>query len=372
VVVIVGGGAAGASTAIGLARRRLTPIVIEAERGPAFKIGECLPPNANPLLEMLGIKEKLSEAHLPSYGNRAAWGAPTPFERNFLFSPDGSGWHLDRLKFEALLAATAREAGADWRYGWRLSGCYRNKSGWSLTARNSSDEAQLEADFIVDATGRSRRIARQLGVQHIQYDRLIGTAVLLKSQNQTPYKDSFTLVEAVESGWWYSALLPCGGLMVIYMTDSDLIDHAALQRKEEWLRLLKQASLTLQRVEEGGYLPATEPQIYPAGSARLGQITGERWLAVGDAAAAYDPLSSYGISAAIGGGFHAASAIADFLLGGTNALSSYSAVIDQAYARYLMMNYGYYGLERRWPDKPFWQRRHQPEIQSKIYAPRST
>jgi flavin-dependent dehydrogenase len=362
VVVIVGGGPAGASTAIGLARRGLMPIVIEAEQGPTFKIGECLPPNANPLLELLGIKEKLRDAHLPSYGNRAAWGASTPFERDFLFSPHGSGWHLDRLKFEALLATTAREAGADWRYGWRLTRCSKNKSGWSLTVRNSSHEAALEADFIVDATGRSRRIARQLGVRHIQYDRLIGTAVLLKSRTEAPYKDSFTLVEAVESGWWYSALLPGDGLMVIYMTDSDLIEHAVLQQKEDWLYLLKQTELTLQRVKDGGYIPSTEPHIYPASSARLSQITGERWLAVGDAAAAYDPLSSYGISAAIGGGFHAASAIADFLPGNVDALSSYSRVIDRAYAQYLVMNYGYYGLERRWLDKQFWQRRHRLEV----------
>lgn len=362
VVVIIGGGPAGASTAIGLARRKLIPIVIEAERGPAFKIGECLPPNANPLLEMLGIKEKLCDDHLPSYGTRAAWGSQSPFERDFLFSPDGPGWHLDRLKFEALLAQTARETGADWRYGWRVTACSRNKSGWVLTVRNSSAEATLEADFIVDATGRARRIARQLGVRQIQYDKLIGTAVLLESQNQSPCKDSFTLVEAVESGWWYSALLPGGGLMVIYMTDSDLIDHSILQQTEDWLPLLNEAPRTLRRVSDGGYVPATEPHIYPAGSARLSRITGERWLAVGDAAAAYDPLSSYGITAAMGAGYHAASAIADFLSDNRDALSSYTATMDEAYARYLIMNYGYYQLEQRWPDKQFWRRRHKTEV----------
>jgi flavin-dependent dehydrogenase len=336
--------------------------VLEAERGATFKIGESLPPNANPLLELLGIREKLSDGHTPAHGTRAVWGSPEPFERDFLFSPHGAGWHLDRLKFEEMLASVAREAGADWRYGWRVVACAGNKSGWSLKVRHSSGEAELEADFIVDATGRSRRLARQLGVRQIQYDRLIGTAVLLKTEDHVTHSDSFTMVEAVASGWWYSALLPEGSLMAVYMTDSDLIEHATLRRLEDWLSLLKEAIVTSRRIDEGNYSPATEPRIYPAGSARLSRITGERWLAVGDSAAAYDPLSSYGISAAIGAGYHAGSGIADFLQGDVDALPSYSRMIDRAYARYLMMNYGYYGLERRWPDEQFWRRRHRPEV----------
>jgi flavin-dependent dehydrogenase len=363
VVVIVGGGPAGATTALVLARRGLSPIVLEAEQGASFKIGECLPPNANPLLEHLGIMERLHEgSHLPSYGNCSAWGSSTPVERNFLFGPHGAGWHLDRRKFEETLATTAREAGADWRDGWRLIASSKQKRGWLLKVKNSSSEAELKADFIVDATGRAARLARQLGVRRIRYDRLIGTAALLKSQNCTPFKDSFTLVEAVASGWWYSALLPGGRLMVVYMTDSDLVDHTVLRQKEGWLSLLKETNSTLSRVLDGGYSQTTEPHIYAANSGRISNITGERWLAVGDAAAAYDPLSSYGISAALGGGYHAASAIADFMLGSGDALWLYQRMIDRAYARYLIMNYGYYSLEQRWPAHLFWRRRHQPKF----------
>lgn len=362
VVIIVGGGPAGATTALVLARRGLSTIVLEAEKGPGFKVGECLPPNANPILEHLGIKDKLYDYHLASHGNRAVWGSEKPFERDFLFGPHGAGWHLDRRKFEETLADSAREAGADWRYGWQLTGFFKQKSGWQLTVRNSSGEAELEADFVVDASGRAARFAKGLGARRVRYDRLIGTGVLLKSQKTTPPKDSFTLIEAVDSGWWYSSLLPSNALMVIYMTDSNLADHKTLRQREGWLSLLKKTSHTFVRVRDGGYSTVTEPHIYAANSERISRIAGERWLAVGDAAAAYDPLSSYGISAAMGTGIHAASAIEGFLTGSKEALQAYTRMIDQTYARYLIMNYGYYALEQRWPEKEFWQRRHSPKF----------
>jgi flavin-dependent dehydrogenase len=363
-VIIVGGGPAGAVAATVLARRGLSPIVLEAEGGPSLKVGECLPPNANSLLEYLGIKDKLCDHHLPSYGNRAAWGSASPFERDFIFGPDGTGWHLDRRKFEETLAAIAIEAGADWRYGWRLIKGSKGKSGWRLNVRNPSGQAELEADFVVDATGRAARFARQLGLRRIRYDRLIGIAVLMKSQQTAPGKDSFTLVEAVQTGWWYSSLLPAGQLMVIYMTDSDLVEHKTARQSEAWLSLLKKSSSTFDRVRNGEYIAAGEPYTYPANSERISRLAGERWVAIGDAAAAYDPLSSYGISAAMGSGFYAASAIADSLAGRKDALPKYAGMMDKAYARYLIMNYGYYGLERRWPDSQFWSRRHSPKFES--------
>jgi hypothetical protein len=55
----------------------------------------------------------------------------------------------------------------------------------------------------------------------------------------------------------------------------------------------------------------------------------------------------YGISAALGAGFYAASAILDYFAGRRDALPAFARIIEQAYARYLTVLQETYALERR-------------------------
>jgi flavin-dependent dehydrogenase len=94
----------------------------------------------------------------------------------------------------------------------------------------------------------------------------------------------------------------------------------------------------------------------PAGSSRLDHAAGKGWCAVGDAAAAHDPLSSQGILAALESGRRAGEAISSSAPG---AMAVYDESMSEAYARYLAAWLGYYALEQRWPRHEFWRRRHQ-------------
>jgi flavin-dependent dehydrogenase len=370
-VVIVGGGPAGAAIALALAKRGLSPIILEAHSASQMKVGECLPPTINPLLDHYGLTERLRRrGNLPCHGNRFVWGSNSIEERDFIFGAHGSGWRLDRAAFEDELMQAATEAGACWHYDRRLMACSREKDKpWKLMVSGLEGMETYRADFMVDATGRTARVAGSLGARRVIYDRLIGVAAIFPALSDgdaaaSAEEDSFTLVEAVSSGWWYSSRLPGGKLIAVYMTDGDLLDRAALRSTEGWLAHLNKAKHTVQRVRKYGGGSPTPPRILPAHTVRLTTVAGDGWLAVGDSAVAYDPLASHGIAMAMGSGFHAASSIIDYLSGRSDALRKYERLIDRAFAHYLLMQHDAYLHEQRWPNELFWHRRHAPATES--------
>ena len=360
-VMIVGGGPAGAAVALALARRGLSPIVLESEPGPRLKVGECLPPNINPLLNHFGLTERLRRlGNLASHGNQFIWGSDSIEARDFIFGTAGDGWRLDRQAFEQELMCAAVEEGVRWRGGRRLVQCSRNEHGrFKLLVKGPEGIETYRADFVVDATGRRAQLARLLGARRVVYDRLVGIASYfpgLSCKDASLEEDSFTLVEAVASGWWYSSRLPDGKLIAVYMSDGDLLDRADA-RADSWLALLNEAKFTSARARKyGGGLP-TAPRVLAAHTVRLTRVAGDGWLAAGDSAVGFDPLASHGISMAMGSGFHAAPAIVDYLNGRQEGLRVYERLIDSAFAHYLIMRHDAYLRERRWPHELFWRRR---------------
>jgi hypothetical protein len=86
-------------------------------------------------------------------------------------------------------------------------------------------------------------------------------------------------------------------------------------------------------------------------------VCGDAWIAVGDAASAFDPLSSAGVVKALYSGKLGAFAVLDLLRGVPSGLVRYRQYVEREYAEYLTTRSQFYGRERRWRDSPFWSRR---------------
>ena len=112
-------------------------------------------------------------------------------------------------------------------------------------------------------------------------------------------------------------------------------------------------------LERHGYALADRPRGADAGSARLDRFAGDGWLAAGDAAVAFDPLSSQGILTALYTGMKAGQALAAHLTDDSSALDAYAARLEEIHAAYRRNYAHFYAYERRWADRPFWRRRLQ-------------
>lgn len=368
-VAVAGGGPAGAATALALARagRR----VLLADAGPVgrWRIGEGLPPAAHSLLDELGVLGRLRAGpHRPSFGNVSAWGAGEPRTTDFICRPHGRGYQLDRPCFDAMLRAAAADAGATLREDARLvpaepADDARGKAHVLRLVEGARSTA-VSCRWLVGAGGRSAGMARRLGASRSRTDRLVAFFMPLRAAGDTD-RDGRTLVEAAEQGWWYSALLPSGLRLVAYLSDPDLADRGRLLSTAGLWAQLGQTRLLSALCATHGHAPAGIPRACDASSGRLDRFAGERWLAAGDAALSFDPLSSQGISNALHTGLEGGRAIDAALDGDAGAGARYGAHLAAIHAAYLDHLQAFYGLEDRWPRALFWNRRRAPRAAGK-------
>ncbi len=353
-VLILGGGPAGSATALALRKHapKLSVAIVEASLYESARIGEVLPAIAKTLLEHLGIRAAFEkENHLSVYSTVSAWGEAAAHENHSIFSTSGAGWHLDRRSFDAFLTCQAKLNGATIFLNSRLQTFEKSDGGWLVKL---SDNAEKRTRFIVDATGRRAVFARKNGAAIETGDRLVSfSRFFTMGETRAPE----TLIESFPEGWWYTAR--AGARRVVTcLTDADIGVKLNLSAKENWFDLFYETREIRKSVGCGD---ATDEEnlTRPANSARLVPVCDADWLAVGDAASAFDPLSSQGITKALRSAVFASYAIADLLVKrDQTAVSRYRKFIETEYCVYQKLYKKYYSNEQRWRDSLFWQRRH--------------
>ncbi|MEW2626389.1 FAD-dependent monooxygenase [Streptomyces sp. NPDC048106] len=368
--IVAGGGPAGAAAALVLARAGVRVALVDSPRPEPpgthdYKIGETLPAAATPLLRDLGLWAKFTAdggTHLHSTGVYTAWGGSALQERGSLHDPYGSGWQLNRLRFDAFLREEAYAAGAEPVDG-RVVEVADGPDNTRLFVRGHRGVRERHCTWVVDATGRTAVLARHRATRRRQ-DRLVAAHVLLRrptaadrSEGTGADREARTLVEAVEEGWWYTTLTP-GGRIVAHLTDTDLADPR-LRTPDGFLSAATNTRHIQQRLMAQDFTEAPRPAWSPAHGQCLMPCCGHGWIAAGDAALAFDPLSSQGILSALHTGARAGIAVALCLAGAPSesVLGSYTQFLGRVARSYSYQHAEAYALERRWPDHLFWKRR---------------
>jgi flavin-dependent dehydrogenase len=350
-VAIAGAGPAGSACAISLRTRMpsLSVALIEASHFDAPRAGETLSPAARPLLEHLGVFDAFRAAgHAEVHGTTASWGDAAPQDNDYIFHARGPGWHLDRTRFDAMLADHAASRGAAVLTGAAVREARRIDDRWLL---DLADGRTVSARFLVDTTGSAAIARRFCGARAVVFDHLVSFGRFFDDDAGA---DPRTIVEAFADGWWYTAALPGKRRFVACMTDSAVARSLGLREAASWTALLKTMPLTGRLAAH-----ANGPIVARAcGSQRLESAAGLDWIAAGDAASRFDPLSSQGITKALRSGVFASYAIGDRLAhGDTRGLRRYENFIRSEFDGYLRTRNAIYRDEQRWPHNDFWSAR---------------
>ncbi len=359
-VAIVGAGPAGATAALNLAPSRgvlmldYRPL---ADADPGAPVGESLAPAARRRFTDMGVFESfLVQGHAPCLGNRSVWGGTHPVETDLLRDPDGHGWHLDRNRFDAWLRWVAVYRGAALLAPARLQTVERHAGLWNISFTTREGPQELRARFLIDAGGRFAPLARRLGAKRQIEDRMICSWVsgFGRSEGRPA---GFTFIEAVEDGWWYTAPLPGDRRILAFHTDADLPAARVARASQSLLDKSRAAPALAATLEECGFAPDGRVRMTVASGGMLTLAAGAGWLAAGDAAVRFDPLSAQGLLNALFTGLAAAESADEFLDGNDSVWERYVRLVHGIGDAYRAHREHWYGEETRWPAAPFWARR---------------
>ncbi|MBV8956690.1 MAG: tryptophan 7-halogenase [Solirubrobacterales bacterium] len=355
--MVVGGGPAGTAAAATARAEGLSVELLCARRGHRPAPGESLPPGTEGLLhEIFGASMLDDHQHQASFGNSGAWGGPDVEATEFVRNPFGHGWHIDRAALEASLHDRLRTLGVRVRSDVRVTGQAWSADGWRI-ALDDRDTTVIRAGAIVDATGRAARIARSQGARRRRLDRLVAAYWMLAAGDAQD-GECTTLVQAAREGWWYTTPLPGGRRVVAFLTDADLMPARATRIARDWHERLEQAPHIEDRLASSGCALHSDPVILDAAVAHLDHPAGHGWVAAGDAAVSFDPLSSQGMLTSFVMGSGAGHAVAAMLTrGDQQPLIRWGAEYARLLEAHLRLQAAYYALECRWPTAPFWARR---------------
>ena len=356
-LVILGAGPAGCATALAAIAEGVERVaILDKPARQAFKVGESAAPDVVAKLRLLGISNDLgARGHRPYYTNLSLWAGERRFD-DFLHRSTGDGWHLDRERFDEDLRQASGEKGAQLLTPAVLESLRWDSSEWQLQITYQDKQHLLSCRYLVDASGRGATLCRRLGVERKRLDDLVAVACKWPNAGRL---EGITLVESVADGWWYATGLPDGSALLALMSDASVVRQKGLRNSEAFYALWGQTE-ELQQWLQPSRQHALSLTCFAAYSGFVTQAAGPGWIAVGDALAAFDPLTSSGISNALGDGLAAAPVITDWLnRHDLQAAEQYALRANKGINRFIKEWQGLYSLERRWSDHPFWAHRHE-------------
>lgn len=359
-VVVLGTGPAGCALALNLAPFHNVLLVDKGVgAGAGRSIGESLPAAAGRLLRDMGLLNTfLQQNHNPRHAITGTWGGHEQWEQDSMRNLDGPGWHLDRTLFDPWLLRIAQERGAALLTHTRLVSSRDQVDGahWRLNLERAGKPLTVEARFVIDASGRSSYFAKQRGCKRVARDKLVCGWLI----GHDSVGGGISHLHSEPEGWWYTAPLPNDRRLLSFYTDSDLDAAASAHSIGGLLARLHYTPKLRNLLDAYGFSADGTFTFCAAHSAALDQASGTGWLAVGDAALSFDPLSAQGLFNALYTGLAGAEAAHSQLAGDEQALSRYESDLHRIQTAYTSHLQAWYDEEQRWRDQFFWQRRHAP------------
>ena len=313
-VFVVGGGPAGATAAALLGEAGLRVVLADKDKHPRFHIGESLLPHNLPLLDRLGVRNKIEAGAMrkhgiefvsPYHGKSVRYDFGHALDKRFPYS-----FQVRRSQFDEVLLHNAAAKGAEVFEECRVSNIAFPEQADPVVTASMADGAcrQWRARFVIDASGRETLLATQLGTKE-RHPRNNSAAVFGHFANARRLEgrdEGHITIVWFDQGWFWFIPLSDGTTSVGAVCPAEVFKNRGADMESFFRALIASSPEMADRLKDAtlqGGVTATGNYSY-----FTKRVTGDRFLLAGDAASFLDPVFSTGVYLAMLSGFWAAEA----------------------------------------------------------------
>lgn len=324
-VAIIGGGPGGATLGTLLARKGYRVLMFHSDVRPELIVGESLLPAIIPIMREVGIEDAVKKFSTFKPG-ASVWMNPE-FENDAPFSmgkgkmPDYA-YNTPRHQFDQAVMDAAIQAGV--KICHVVAKIEKGSADKQVLLSKETIDAcgdyfKGQPDFIIDATGRARLVARLLDIPSRVGDRK-DTALFAHVTETHKTKNGNINLHRMSKGWAWRIPLP-GRISVGIVVDQKHLNEFGKTQEEQYDNFIAQEPL-MKKFTEGnrrltGVTKYTNYQLISD------QMIGPGWAMVGDASGFLDPIFSTGLYLAMKSGRDLAYAIMD---GTESAMKKYENI----------------------------------------------
>lgn len=296
-VLVIGGGPAGAITALELSRARMRVLVLERTRFPRFHIGESFLPKNLEVIRSLGLEPALRQLpHVVKLGAEFGIGNSLTTTRfSFSMGLDGSRnetFNIERAAFDKMLLDSAREAGAEVLEEATVRRVLRLSDG-DVTV--DVDGREVAARYLVDASGQSTIVGKHLGTRKVfaHHRKVAYFGHFLNVERLSGDEEGYPTVAMCDEGWFWMIPIDSSRTSIGLVMDADMARQVDVPAPKMLAWGIARCPLVANRTKNAVF-PETN---YVAAdfSYTCAPFAGPGYFLVGDSALFLDPIFSTGV-----------------------------------------------------------------------------
>ncbi|HEX3126912.1 MAG TPA: NAD(P)/FAD-dependent oxidoreductase [Thermoanaerobaculia bacterium] len=317
-VLVLGGGPAGSTTALVLAREGKRVLLLERTTFPRFHIGESFLPRNMALIRELGLEPELRK--LPQVEKRGAEflmgdsndGASLFWFTDYFTRGETVSFNLERAPFDRMLLDAARGAGAEVHEDCAVKKITRLEDG---RVEALTDLGEVSARYVVDASGQATFLGKHLGLRKVHPShRRIACFSHFESVERRPMPEGgFIVIVVSDEGWFWLIPLDETRTSVGVVMDADKAKATGIPSEQLLAWAIERCPAVRERMTAA--VQTVEPKVLADFSYRCAPYAGPGYFLAGDAAVFVDPIFSTGVCMGMMSGVEAAKSISALMRG---------------------------------------------------------